>query len=189
MKKTTIAAALACILGAGVVMNGCGGQTTSPASHSTISGKVSPSGATSVLVTDSSTPARETTASVSADGAYSVEVSGLVAPFSLVTSGDSANGSFAARVTAPGTANINAITTAATSSSEGSDDHHEYGDSLMSLRTALAPLLDCYRGGDDGEDHEDAGDVDFRALLQDVSFSFTDGVLTITNRATGGRPR
>jgi len=179
MSKNVIAALIACGAGLAVGLNGCGGMEPGKTSGTTLSGRVSPTGASALVVTDSSNPARQATAPVAADGSYSVSIAGLNAPYVLEADG------LAAMSQGAGTVNVNTLTTAVTAATRergGSVDG--YKTMLRQLKTILAPLFACYAERDD-DDGDDAGEVDFRALLHDVGFSLSKGVLTITNKATG----
>ena len=187
---------------AGLVLGGCGSAQTEAASTApTVSGAgASDAPVASVALRDAAHPGVERMVAPDAAGNFSVDVGGLTAPFLLrAGSGDAALYAIALR---PGNADINGLTSVAvagtlrgTDDGEGSDhawgdDDHEgaaarLGDVLRSLRTVLKPLFDRYGvtriGGDDD------GDVSgMRALLRDVSFTVQQGVVTVTNRATGG---
>jgi len=156
-------------------------------------------GGMTVSVKDSSAPAQQRTAAVASDGSYSVDVTGLEAPFLIKA--EWTDGAITSRLYSSsekaGTANVNELTDLAFSRASGTrepDDNYEKSDTeersrtsrkitavLTELRTVLAPLFDLY-----GITIPLTDRSGLRALLRDVRFSLGNGLLTVTNRATGG---
>ncbi len=193
---------------AGLVLAGCGKASTDQASGvaPTLSGVVtSDAPATTVALRDASDPASVRIATPGADGSFSFDATGLAPPFVLRAEG--MGPALYTIVLRSGNADINGLTSAAVagamggadageawsrwSDGEGGEDgEHDgagrIGSVIQSLRTVLKPLFDLYHVGRIGGD-DDEGDVSgMRALLHDVSFTVSDGVVTVTNRATGG---
>jgi len=178
-----------------VTLAACG---TGGGTDSTVSGVAwdgSPLAGT-VTLRDSSAAPQARQAASGPDGAFALDVSGLTAPFLLrvATPGGARLYSIAE---GPGRTDLNPITTFAYGEATGSADlegdfersgsreHHRGATRLRALltqlRTVLAPLFQLYGVSDPRTDR--AG---VRAMLRDVGFSVRDGVLTVTNRATGG---
>ena len=193
---------------AALALSGCGQASTGDASSNaapTLSGLVSSDApSTSVELRDASDPARIHITTPAADGSFSFDATGLAPPFVLRAEG--VGPALYTIVLHSGNADINGLTSAAVSGAmggrdageawsrwghgEGDDGEHEgagrIGSVIRSLRTVLKPLFDLYHvdriGGDDDE-----GDVSgMRALLRDVSFTVSNRIVTVTNRATGG---
>lgn len=90
-------------------------------------------------------------------------------------------------------------------SRQGHDDDNRTTDKfeqvINSLRTVLAPLFELYGisgnavsgddegeddGKNDGVDDDENGNTGLRAMFHDVRFAVKDGIVTVTNRQTGG---
>jgi len=185
----------------GVGLSACSGAGSGNSTGATVSGVAVISGATAatVFLNDSSAPSQQRTADFAGDGSYSVDVTGLTAPFLIKaewTDGVNRSRLYSCSDKA-GTANVNELTDLAFSCASGTrepDDNYERSDHekrkqtshkitvcLTELRAVLAPLFDLY--GIVNPLHDRSG---LRALLHDVQFSLHQGVLTVTNRATGG---
>ncbi len=190
---------------AGLVLGGCGKADTDNASSTApaLSGVVtSDAPANSVALRDASDPASVRVVTPGADGSFSFDATGLTPPFLLRAEG--VGPALYTIVRHSGNADINGLTSAAVagatrgedageawsgwSDGEGGDDGAagRIASVIRSLRTVLKPLFDLYHVGRIGGD-DDEGDVSgMRALLRDVSFTVSNGVVTVTNRATGG---
>jgi mono/diheme cytochrome c family protein len=154
-----------------------------------------------VSVIDSSAVPVRRTAATGLDGSFSVDTSGMTPPLLVKVEGRERSGP-ARLFSATGDgrrADANPITTAAFSAAAGTSDddddddafEHQGGDEnhdtagrvvrlLDQLRTVLAPLFQRYGITDPATDG-----AAVRLLLEDVRFERDDGVLTVTNRATG----
>jgi hypothetical protein len=159
----------------------------------------SASSATTVSLKDSSSPAILRTASPDGSGRFTFDATGLSPPFFLKATTPTGNEYSVA--SAVGKTDVNTVTSAACAGSSSNEDsrdceegwsgrdrgpHDNYDSVLRSLRTVLKPLFDLYgirRIGGDDDDH-DGGNL--RKLLHDVSFVVDKGIVTVTNRATGG---
>jgi hypothetical protein len=193
---------------AGLAFIGCGKAATGDASSAapTVSGVVtSDASATSVALRDSSDPSSVHTTTPAADGSFSFDAAGLAPPFILRA--EAGEDALYTVVGSRGNADVNGLTSTAVAGAtasmdanqawsrwgereDGEDGEHatsgRIGSVIQSLRTVLKPLFDLYQVGRIGGD-DDEGDVSgMRALLKDVSFTVSNGVVTVTNRASGG---
>ena len=191
---------------AGLALSGCGKAANSgdaSSAASTVSGVVSADmSATNVALRDASDPAAVHTTTPATDGSFSFDATGLTPPF--VLRAEDGREALHTIVLQSGNADINGLTNAAVAGAASGEDASEawsrwgqggegehdcasrIGSVIRSLRAVLKPLFDLYHvgriGGDDAE-----GDVSgMRALLRDVAFTVSNGVVTVTNRATGG---
>jgi mono/diheme cytochrome c family protein len=174
--------ALASVLSACLAMTGCGGSAESQK----VSGLVSADApVSSVSLKDFSVPANERTSPADANGAFSFDVNGLTPPF-MLSAVDASGTQLAALATGPGTTNLDALTTAASFMSSEADEQGDhsatYTSILGKLRTVLAPLFDHY-GVKFGDDMSESSA--YRKMLQEVSFTSSNGQFTVTNKATG----
>ncbi len=180
----------------GLVGVGCGSSNDSSGQVTGLAS--SESAATSVSLKDSSSPANVRTAVPDEAGNFSIDASGLTAPFFLKA--ETTSGPEYSIASGPGKTDVNPVTTAAcagASSNEDSKDGEDgwsgrdHGSSdriegvLRNLRTVLKPLFDLYGIKKVGGDDDDHKGLNVRALLRDVSFTVTKGVVTVTNKATG----
>jgi hypothetical protein len=169
-----------------------------------------------VSVKDSSVPVQEKTAAIGSNGTYTLDVSRLKSPFLLKAAWTDREGNkrMYSASTRGGRTNINPLSDAAVNAAadgrdpdelfaRGNHDDDErtagkFEEVLNSLRTVLAPLFalyqtsgnmvsDDYEGEDDGDDgDEENSDTGLRTMFRDVRFEVKDGMLTVTNRQTGG---
>ncbi len=199
--KTTNRSLAAFAISLVLTFSGCGPESGSESStQSKVSGTVSAGQAISVVsLKDSSAPAREASAIPDGDGAFTFDVAGLRAPYLLRARWTDDSGTHALYSVAQqgGTANVNAITDAAVTRAAGEDPDQAYergdarqiagsfGTVLEQFHEVLKPLFELYRVSNPATDS--AGDSSgLRSMLRDVTFSVSDGTLTITNRETGG---
>jgi len=180
---------------------GCGSSSTSDGSSTpTVTGlAVSDSVVTTVSMRDSSSPAIVRTTSPDAAGAFTIDATDMRPPFFLkAQAGSRAEYAIAF---GRGTANVNPVTTAACAGaseneeSEDGEDGWSGKDShasekvpgiMRKLDEVLQPLFELYGIKQIGEDSEEVNTRNVRALLRDVSFTVKKGVVTVTNKATGG---
>ena len=195
-------------LALGVALAGCsssGSKAGSTGSQS-VTGVATASGPVSgtVSLKDSSSPPVQRTATTAADGTYWIDATVLTAPYLLRAVGSGPSGASVGFSLAdrPGVADINLLTDLAVTGAvagrtpqaefDGSGGGAGGGDGqrttsrrlgalLTQLRTVLAPLFDLYGVSDPRTDR-----AAVRAMLADVSFSLSGGVVTVTNRASGG---
>ncbi len=149
-----------------------------------------------VTITDSSATVQTRTVSTRADGSFSVDVADLTPPFMLRVADEGSTRLYAV-TEGNDTLDINPITDMAFSAaSEGSDEDTVFRTSsreekrtvssratalLVQLKTVLAPLFQLYGITDPATDQ-----AAVRRLLADVRVTRDDGIVTVTNRATGG---
>jgi mono/diheme cytochrome c family protein len=133
------------------------------------------------------------------DGAFSVDAAGLVPPYTLKVQWYQSSGPKQLYAVSGGGADldVNPFTDLAFSAAAGgrsaeqvfrssdSDDRRRISDGaarlLARLQVVLAPLLERYGITDLGADR-----AAVRLLLEDIRIRRSDGVVTVTNRATGG---
>jgi len=180
-----------------VLAAACGGPASS---GSAVQGAVVAEAPVAAAITlkDSSTPPRVARTSADGAGSYRLDVSGMTPPFVLRAEWGDGSGRMHTVAPGSGAADINPLTEVAVAgasrhedSGEAYDDddaeeHHRterrFPEFLAQLRTVLAPLFDLYGIGADPL----ADRARLRALLRDVRFAASRGVITVTNRATGG---
>jgi hypothetical protein len=182
-------------------LTACGGsgaspkapETTNTTSGPVVAGTVSSSALTSVSVKDSSVPAQQKTVSTDGSGRFSVDVSGMTPPFMLRASDASGDALYAVAEQA-GTANIDAVTSAAVAlaSDDGSADDawaatdgaaaKNFQDAIGKVKAALAVLFQHYGVTfDDGREQS----APFKTMLSQTSLVVSAGALTVTNTANG----
>jgi hypothetical protein len=180
----------------GALAGGCGKE------HATRSGLASTDTpvVASISLNDSSVPSVNRTTSSGSDGTFSLSMAGLNPPFLLRVEWTDSGGARRLYGVAEGHDNldVNALTDLAFcgGSTSASDDAmvFEHSDAegkhqagmraralLAKLSIELAPLFARY-GITDPRTDRDA----VRELLRDVQVTRRDGVVTVTNRATGG---
>jgi len=177
---------------------GCGGAGAPAESRSVAGVALADASVSAVSLRDCSAPPQELTTTPDASGAYSFNVTGLAPPFALRA--EAASGAVFAVAPQVGPADVNELTTAVVacaSTTSSPDDVWSRADARQSaaghlaaamatLRTVLKPLLDLYQVVQIGGDDARTGPTGLRAMLHDVSFAVKSGVVTVTNRATGG---
>jgi hypothetical protein len=189
---------------AALLLNGCGGGNGAVSTVSGVAASGSPISGTARLK-DSSVPARELSASIGIDGSFSFDVTGLTPPFLLKAAGTVGGNActYYSFATAAGTANINPLAHLAVVEAAGQDDlaplyaapdrttmqgvAAALPDALARLRAALGPTLAKFG----------AASVDFVStpyianhrgldlLLDTVSITAANGLVTVTDRMTG----
>ena len=186
-------AVVTCLIGLG-----CGSSKDPSTQETQVSGvAASESSATAVSLKDSSSPAVLRTGSPDGSGRFNFDTTGLSPPFFLKA--ETSSGTEYSVASSAGKADVNTVTSAACAGASSREDakdceegwsghdrgpHDNFDKVLKSLRTVLKPLFDLY-----GIRHIDADDDDsasLRKLLHDVSFVVNNGIVTVTNRATGG---
>jgi hypothetical protein len=186
---------------AGLFGLGCGSSSTPDgASSQAVAGLASSDSAVAtVSMKDSSNPAVLRTTSPDPAGSFVFDATEMRPPFYLKAQTES-RAEYAIAFGA-GTTNVNPVTTAALAGASR-DENAENGEGAWSgqdthssenvlqimkqLHEVLKPLFDLYGIHHIGEDSEDGHGSNVRALLRDVSFTVKKGVVTVTNRATGG---
>ena len=208
MKRAGASIAVLFLLTMSVMIAGCGGGGGGEGvSSQTVSG-VAATGAPLVgeaRIKDSSTPAKEKTTVIGNDGSFAFDVSDMTGPFILRATGyaDGERHTLQSFADNPGTCNINPLTNAVVANAAGEDDPEEVYErpdrdrlnrighnlpvSMAEILDKLKPLLRKYNA-----DNSDPVRGDYRAdhshldgLFDNVKFTLTDGILTITNKKTG----
>jgi len=152
-----------------------------------------------ITLNDSSLPMQTRSSPTGADGSFSVKVAGLLTPYLLRVTWTDAGGSRLRYGLAEANQNVdvNGITDLAFGAAcVGQDEEQVFWESdanqklgtadrvhthLDTLRAVLAPLFERYGITDPRADRDAV-----RLLMLDVGVARTDGVVVITNRATGG---
>jgi hypothetical protein len=152
-----------------------------------------------VSINDSSAAVQSRTVSTASDGGFSVDLEGLTPPYLIKLEWHDAAGTNRLFAVSEGSENldVNPITDLAFDDAAGtrdpavvfsestSDDHHGTAtrarDLLARLSKVLAPLFERYGITDLRTDK-----AAVRALLADVSVKRENGLVTVTNKATGG---
>jgi hypothetical protein len=180
---------------------GCGSTSPpAPASSQAVAGLASSDSAVAtVSMKDSSSPAVLRTTSPDTTGKFSLDARDMAPPFYLKAQTES-RAEYAVAF-APGTTNVNPVTTAVLAGASRNEDAEDGEDGwsgkdshvsenaleiMQKLHEVLKPLFDLYGIHNIGEDSEDGNGSNVRALLRDVSFTVKKGVVTVTNKATGG---
>jgi hypothetical protein len=180
---------------------GCGSTSPpAPASSQAVAGLASSDSAVAtVSMKDSSSPAVLRTTSPDTTGKFSLDARDMAPPFYLKAQTES-RAEYAVAF-APGTTNVNPVTTAVLAGASRNEDAEDGEDGwsgkdshvsenaleiMQKLHEVLKPLFDLYGIQHIGEDSEDGHGSNVRALLRDVSFTVKKGVVTVTNKATGG---
>jgi len=206
VKKSLAAITTLSLMTVGVMLAGCsgsgGGQSSQVVSGTAavgepLSGKVS--------LKDSSSPSVPKIVDISGDGSFAFDVTGMKAPFILQADGSASGKTYRLHSFAegPGTANINPLSDALVdSASEDGDSDKEYKnpDSAKlerikdKMQTAVSDLLEKLRpllkkfAADGKHPIKDEYKADHHGLddmFDHVDITIIDGVLTITNKATG----
>ncbi len=182
----------------GLVLTACGSnQGSSPELTGVAQADARLAG--TVTLTDSSPQPQQRAVATRPDGAFSVDAAGLVPPYTLKVQWYQSNGPKQLYAVSSGGAalDVNPFTDLAFSAAAGgrsaeqvfrssdSDDRRRISDGatrlLARLQVVLAPLLERYGITDLGADR-----AAVRLLLEDIRIRRSDGVVTVTNRATGG---
>ena len=177
-----------------VALTACGAGETSGSAVTGVALSDAPISGT-VTITDSSAAVQTRTVSTRADGSFSVDVADLTPPYMLRVA-DGGTTRLYAVTGGNDNLDVNPITDMAFSAaSEGRDEETVFRTSdreekrtattrasalLAKLKTVLAPLFERYGITDPVVDK-----AAVRLLLADVRISRDDGVVTVTNRATG----
>jgi mono/diheme cytochrome c family protein len=209
MMKSNTSILLVCVVFLGFALTGCGSvpSSTSPTPSTAVGGVASLGTTTNVTVSlkDSSVPAKEITTTPRSNGTYVVDVKGLTPPYLLKAAGRNNAGTtqLYSLSTKGGWANINSLSdTAVAAAADGTSPDELYTRSdpernrrtaynleavINSLRTVLAPLFALYQTSDPITDNDDHGENSgLRAMLRDVRVTVVSGMVTVTNRQTGG---
>ncbi|HJV66766.1 MAG TPA: hypothetical protein VJ550_13590 [Geomonas sp.] len=193
------------------LLAGCGGSTGSTAAIPP-STKVSGVAATgtpiagTVYLKDSANPARELSQTINADGSFSFDVSGMTAPFILKAVGADSNGvgvTFFSFANSTGTANINPLSHLAVLQASGGADlttiysgataaqlaaiQAALSNASSQIQTLFAPIFTDYgvAGRNFISDSYQANHTGFDLLFDLISFQFSGGTLTLTNKVSG----
>jgi len=208
MRKQINAIFAVCAMMLGIVLAGCGSSNGDRAVPSNAVTGVAAFGAPiygTVTLRDASIPAKVVTTATSPDGQFMVNTNGLTPPYILTVSWpdqSSANQlhSFAA---GQGRTNINPFSNVVLAAAAGVSDPSEIPANpgpdvyrsiasrqqsvINSLMKKLASLFALYGASQDpvsGEYEADHTGLD--ALFDDVKISVSNGMISVTNKATGG---
>ncbi len=212
MRRAGAAIGTLCLLGASVMIAGCGGGSGGGGGGTVASQTVSGVAATGaplsgqVTLKDSSATPMQKTTVIANDGSFAVDVGDMTAPFIMKATGTSADGtsttlfSFA---TAPGTANINPLSTAAVAAAAGVSDPSPIFDkpdaatmakiqtalpgTVSALQAQLQPLLTPFdaAGTDPIKSQVPADHSGLDGVFDNVTVALANGNITVTNTATG----
>ena len=182
----------------GLVLTACGSnQGSSPELTGVAQADARLAG--TVTLIDSSPQPQQRLVATQADGTFTVDAAGLTPPYLLQVQWYQAAGAkrLYAATDGSSTLDVNPLTDLAFSAAAGgrsaeqffrssdSDDRRRISDGatrlLARLQQVLAPLLERYGITDLRADR-----AAVRLLLEDIRIRRSDGVVTVTNRATGG---
>ncbi|HBG06556.1 MAG TPA: hypothetical protein DDY22_13620 [Geobacter sp.] len=153
-----------------------------------------------VFLKDSSTPAKEVSATIAADGRFALDLTGSVGPYLLKASGPT--GTHYSYSSGAGTANINPLTSIVVASAAHVSDLQalyanpnqatlqaidaNFSQALAALRNTLKPALLLY-GADAVNPHADsltANHQGFDRFLDHTAVTTVTGVVTMKNKST-----
>ena len=186
----------------------CGVQQISPSQTPQVNG-VAASGAPvvgTITLTDASVPARTRTIMSAANGSFSIDVSGLTPPFVLTVKWTDSSGTnqLYSFTLGPGTANINPFSNAAFAAAAQVDpstlttnmdpslmralsDRDRRQTVIQQLMQKLSSLFALYGTTQNPVDDEyEADHTGLDGMFDAVRITVANGMITVTNRATGG---
>ena len=158
-----------------------------------------------VTLRDSSSSRKDKATIIASDGSFSIDVADMRPPYLLKATGtaDGARHTLFSFADQPGTANINPLTSVALANAAGVDDpalvfdqpdsaaleriRSRMAGSVTALRMKIMPLLTVFNAGSrDPHKHSFVADHDgLDGMFDNVRIALSNGILTITNVATG----